>query len=59
MKRKLAVLYPLAGMEGVYLSPQDNAHLLRKTNAVKSVRPHKKTRSLLRIAGVFNHELGR
>ena len=46
-------------MEGVYLSPQDNAHLLRKTNAVKSVRPHKKTQVLLRDKGLFNHELGR
>lgn len=59
MKRNPAILYPLAGMNGVYLSPQDNAHLLRKTNAVKSVRPHKKTQVLLRDKGLFNHELGR
>jgi hypothetical protein len=59
MKPKPAILYPLASMEGVYLSPQDNEHLLRKTNAVKTVRPHKKTRAILRDKSAFNHELGR
>lgn len=59
MKNKPAILYQVPFMAGLYLSPQDNEHLLSKTNAVRMVKPHKKIRALLLDKGLFNHELGR
>jgi len=54
-----SILYPLEGFAGFYLSPQDNAHLLKNTKVVKSVKPLKKLRAYLRATDSFAHERGR
>lgn len=59
MKKEKILLYPIPTMDGFYVSPQDNDHLLIKSNAVKKIKPHRKTKLILKQKGIFDHEKGR